>query len=142
MKTSKEFLSSLLKTAQMGQIGIRSVLDTSMEPDLRNALCTQLAEYDAIEAEAHTIAAQRGWELTDVDPALRFLTDRIARFRITGRDPGSKIADMMILGNTKSMIRELQNLHKFTHQDHRVRILCQKLLDCEAAGIQKMHGFL
>ena len=54
----------------------------------------------------------------------------------------SKIADMMILGNTKGMIRELQNLHKFTQQDQRVRILCQKLLDCEAAGIRKMHGFL
>ena len=38
MKSSKEILSSLLKTTQMGQVGIRSVLDTSMRPGLRKAL--------------------------------------------------------------------------------------------------------
>ena len=38
MKNSKQILSSLLKTTQMGQIGIRSVLDTSMRPSLRKAL--------------------------------------------------------------------------------------------------------
>ena len=37
-KNSKQILSSLLKTTQMGQIGIRSVLDTSMRPSLRKAL--------------------------------------------------------------------------------------------------------
>ena len=42
MKNSKELLSSLLKTTQMGQIGIRSVLDTSMEPGLRDALDPRL----------------------------------------------------------------------------------------------------
>ena len=29
MKTSQEILSSVLKTTQMGQVGIRSVLDTT-----------------------------------------------------------------------------------------------------------------
>ena len=63
MKNSKEILSSVLKTAQMGQVGIRSLLDTSMQPALRSALESQLREYDAIETEAHAIASQRGWEL-------------------------------------------------------------------------------
>ena len=38
MKSSQQILSSLLKTAQMGQTGIRSVLDASMRPGLRKAL--------------------------------------------------------------------------------------------------------
>ena len=63
MKSSKEILSSVLKTTQMGQIGIRSVLDTSMRPALRMALESQLHEYDSIETEAYSIASQRGWEL-------------------------------------------------------------------------------
>ena len=71
MKGSKEILSSLLKTTQMGQIGIRSVLDTSMRPALRKALESQLQEYDSIETEAHTIASQRGWELEELDPGVR-----------------------------------------------------------------------
>ena len=32
MKTSQELLSSVLKTTQMGQVGIRSVLDTTLNP--------------------------------------------------------------------------------------------------------------
>ena len=38
MKNSREILTSVLTTTQMGQIGIRSVLDTSMRPGLRKAL--------------------------------------------------------------------------------------------------------
>ena len=60
MKNSREILTSVLKTTQMGQIGIRSVLDTSMRPGLRKALESQLREYDSIETEAHSITTQRG----------------------------------------------------------------------------------
>jgi len=142
MKNSKEILSSILKTTQMGQIGIRSVLDTRMQPSLRSALHDQLREYDAIETEAHTIAGQRGWELPELDPAVRFMADRITRFRLTGKNTDSRVADMMILGNTRGMIKSLKNLHQFTSDDQRVRILSQKLLDCENANIRQMQDFL
>jgi len=142
MKNSKEMLSSLLKTAQMGQAGIRSVLDLSMEAGLRSALHRQLQEYNAIETEAHAIAGQRGWELQDLDPAARFLRDRMTRFRLTGANNDSRIADIMIQGSTKGMIRGLRDLHRFSDQDQRIRILSQKLLDCENAGIRMMQSFL
>ncbi len=38
MKNGKEILSSLLKTTQMGQLGIRSCLGASTRPELRKAL--------------------------------------------------------------------------------------------------------
>lgn len=65
MKTSQEMLSSILKTTQMGQVGIRSVLNASMRPGLRKALESQLQEYDSIESQAHAIAGQRGWAFID-----------------------------------------------------------------------------
>ncbi len=142
MKTNKEVLSSVLKTTQMGQIGIRSVLDTSMQPGLRMALESQLREYDSIETEAHTIASQRGWDVKELDPAVRFMADRITRFKLTGRNSDSRIADMMILGNTRGMVKGMKNLHQFETEDERVNILSQKLLDCEKANIQQMFQFL
>ena len=57
MKGSQDILSSILKTAQMGQTGIRSALNVTMRPALRKALESQLQEYDAIEDEAHAIAS-------------------------------------------------------------------------------------
>ena len=142
MKNSKEILSSILKTTQMGQVGIRSVLDTSMRPGLRKALESQLREYDSIETEAHTIATQRGWELPELDPGVRFMADMMTRMKLTGRNTDSKIAGMMIQGNTKGMITGLKNIHQLEGQDEKVNILSQKLLDCENANIRQMHQYL
>ena len=142
MKTNKELLSSILKTTQMGQVGIRSVLDTSMRPGLRKALQSQLHEYDSIETEAHAIASQRGWELKELDPAVRMMSDMMTRMKLGGRNSDSKIADMMIQGNTKGMITGIKNLHQFDGVDEQVQILTQKLLDCENANIRQMQSFL
>lgn len=142
MKNSKEILSSILKTTQMGQIGIRSVLDNSMRPGLRKALESQLHEYDSIESEAHAIASQRGWELPELDPAVRFMTDMTTRMKLSHGNSDSKIADMMIQGNTKGMIKGLKNLHQFPEADSQISTLSQKLLDCETANIRQMQGFL
>ena len=142
MKNSKEVLSSILKTTQMGQIGIRSILDTSMRPGLRTALESQLREYDTIESEAHALASRRGWELPELDPAVRFMTDKMTRMKLHGANADSKIADMMILGNTRGMIKGLKNIHQFSSSDEQLRIISQKLLDCENANIRQMYPFL
>ena len=142
MKNNKELLSSVLKTTQMGQVGIRSVLDTTLRPGLRKALESQLREYDSIETEAHSIASQRGWEVRELDPAVRFLSDMAVRMKLNGRDTDSKIAGMMIQGNTKGMVKGLKDLHRFSSSDEQIQILSQKLLDCETANIRQMQDFL
>ena len=142
MKNSQEILSSLLKTTQMGQIGIRSVLDTSMRPGLRKALESQLQEYDSIESEAHAIASQRGWELPELDPAVRMMSNMMTRMKLSRGNSDSKIADMMIQGNTKGMVKGLKNMHQFAGQDVQINTLSQKLLDTETANIRQMQSFL
>ena len=135
MKNSREILTSVLKTTQMGQIGIRSVLDTSMRPGLRKALESQLREYDSI-------ATQRGWDMDELDPSVRLWSNLMTRMKLNGRNTDSKIADMMIQGNTKGMIKGLKTLHQFGQQDEQINTLSQKLLDCENANIRQMQGYL
>lgn len=142
MYSSKKLLTSILRTTQMGQIGIRSVLDKTTNPALRRALESQLTEYDTIESEAHILAAERGWELQELDPGVRAITDMMTRLRVPKREPDSRIADLMILGNTKGMVKSLKNLHRFDYEDARISTISQKLLDCETANIRQMKGFL
>ena len=142
MKNSKDLLSSVLKTTQMGQIGIRSCLKASISEPLRNVLNSQLQEYDAIESEAHALASHRGWELPELDPAVRFMTDAMIRMKLRGTRNSSKIADMMIKGNTKGVVKGIRNLHRLGVPDEKLRTLCQKLLDCEKTSIRQMEGFL
>ena len=142
MKTNREILSSVLKTTQMGQIGIRSVMDAAVQPDLRQALGQPLLEYDRIETEAHSIASQRGWELRELDPAIRAMTDMMVRMKLSKADPDSKIADLMIQGNTKGMVKGLKNLHRSDGRDNRIQTLSQKLIDTETNNIRQMRPFL
>lgn len=142
MKDSKEMLSSVLKTTQMGQIGIRSVLDSDMNHDLRQAIESQLREYDSIESEAHAIAANRSWVLPELNPSIRFMTDRMTKMKLSFGDVDSKIAAMMIRGNTSGVIKSLKNLHRLTEKDDAVCSLTNKLLETESNNVHQMKQFL
>lgn len=142
MKNSKELLSSILKTTQMGQVGIRAVLDTPMQPDLRKALQSQLREYDSIESEAHALASRRGWELPELQSIVRRMAEMMTHARLHGGNTDSKIAGMMIQGNTRGMITGLKNVHQFHQSDASLTALSQKLIDCESANIAQMRPYL
>ena len=142
MKGSKDLLSSALKTTQMGQIGIRSVLKSHVGTGLHAALKTQLHDYDAIEQEAHEIAAARNWELKELDPGIKAMTDMMTRTRLSYGDKDSKAAAMMIQGNTRGLIKGLKNLHHYDQSDKAVGDLTRKLIECEKDNIQQMQGFV
>ncbi len=142
MKNSKDILNGALNTVQMGQIGIRSALDQTIRADLKQALESQLKEYDSIETQLDAIAASRSWELKEVDPAVRAMSNMMLKMRLIGGDTDSKIAAMMINGNTRGMILGLKNLHRFHSNDPKVENVCQKLLDTEIENIRQMQGFL
>lgn len=142
MKDSKDILTSALNTVQMGQLGIRSALDYTIRTDLKQALESQLKEYDAIETQVDAIASSRSWELKEIDPAVRMMSNMMLKMRLIGGDTDSKIAAMMINGNTRGMILGLKNLHRFHSNDPKVENLCQKLLDTEVENIRQMQGYL
>lgn len=142
MKTGKDILASVLKTTQMGQVGIRAVTNYVVRADLRKALQDQLGEYDAIEREANEIASQRGWELKDLDPVAKMMSMAYARTNLSFGNADSKVAAMMIQGNTRGMIKGLKNLHHSSNPDSKIMSVSQKLLDCETANIKQMQGYL
>ena len=142
MKSNKEILSSLLKTTQMGQIGIRSVQDSASNEDLKKALSDQLREYDSIEKEVHALAQHRGWQLHELNPSIRAMSEMMSMMKLMGGNKDSKIAAMMIQGNTRGMITGLKNAHLHSEKDEKVTALSDKLLSFETANIQQMAPFL
>lgn len=142
MKNSKEVLSSILKTSQMGQVGIRSVRDAAVKEDMKQALQEQLRQYDAIETQAQQIAAERGWQLEELRPSAKAMAGMMARMRLQGRNKDSKIAALMVNGNTRGIIKGLKNAHRYHGRDARICALSQALLDCENENIRKMEPFI
>lgn len=142
MKDSKDILSSLLKTTQMGQVGIRSVEKAANGTQLKKALKSQLDEYNKIEQETYALAAQRGWELKELNPMARSMADMASRSKLMYNKNDSRIAEMMVQGNTRGVIKSLKNLHRYHQNDGQVTAMAQKLLDCENNNIKQMEGFL
>jgi len=126
----------------MGQIGIRAVLKTELSDDLRTALQDQLAEYDKIEQEAHTLASNKSWKPEELDPAVKMMATMMTRAQLSFGNISSKTAAMMIQGNTRGMIKSLKNLHHYDQSDAKIKSLANKLLVCEENNIRQMQGFV
>ena len=142
MKGSKDVLSSIIQTAQMGQIGIRSVLNAPLRTNLKSALRSQLREYDTIEREALDLAQVKGWKLKELNPAVKHMTNMMTKTKLSYGDRNSKAAALMIQGNTRGIIKGYKNLNQFAEPDERIAALSRKLLDCEKENIQQMQGYL
>ena len=142
MKTGKDVLNSVIKTAQMGQLGIEAVLEYTHQPALRQALRDQKQEYDSIEQEAIKIARDRNWEVTNLNPAVKGMARMSTKMRVRGKDPDATIAAMMIQGNTKGSIKTLKNIHRYPESNGQICAISQKLLDCETDNIVQMQGFV
>lgn len=142
MKDSKDILSSLLKTTQMGQVGIRSVQQSANAVALKKALHDQLKEYNSIERETYALAKERNWQLKELPQAARTMADMMSRGKLIYGKSDSKIAAMMVQGNTRGVIKGLKDLHRYHQNDAGVTVLAQKLLDCENRNILQMEAFL
>ena len=142
MKESKDVLASILKTTQMGQLGIEAVAKKAVSCKMKDALHAQKQEYDVIEKEAYTLAVQRKWELQALDPAIKVMAKAMVYPRLSYGNVDSKIAAMMINGNTRGMIKGLKNLHNCRKPDTEIAALGEKLLQTEQANIRQMQGFV
>ena len=142
MMNDEQILTSMLHTVQMGQTGIRSVIGRAIRPELKSELKDQLKEYDTLEKETLHLAAGKGLDLKDLNPALETMSNMMSRVQLMGGEVDSKIAGMLIQGNTRGMILGMKNLRKAAKADPKVRDLAQRLLNRENMKIQKSQQFL
>ena len=132
----------MLHTVQMGQVGIRSVMKNAIGAQLKTELKAQLKEYDTLEEETLSLASSKGLSLNDLNPALETMSTMMSKIQLMGGEVDSKIAGMLIQGNTRGMILGIKNLRKATKVDPKVCQLAQRLLNRENMNIQKSQQFL
>ena len=142
MKSNREILTSMLHTVQMGQTGIRCIMDNAVKTDLKAELKDQLHEYDMLEKETLQVAQNMGLELKNLHPALETMSNMMSKMQLIGGDTDSKIAGMLIQGNTRGMILGLKNLRKAANIQPQVQALAQKIINRENMNIQKSQPYL
>ena len=142
MINSQRVLNDIIKTSQMGINGINVVMDKTTQPALRQALKVQRREYSDIEQQAKLLARQKGYRIDQLKPISRKMGALMSKGQLMMGEPNSKIAGMMIQGNTRGMILSLKNMRRCSQPDGQVAQLAQKLLDTEKNNIVSMEGFV
>ena len=138
----EKVLTSVLHTVQMGQSGIRSVMDKAVSAELKKEMKQQLVVYDAMENEALKLGARKGYRLKDLNPSIIRMSAAMARMRLIGGQRDSKIAGMLIQGNTRGVILGSKNLHHGQSVDPQIRELTRRLVAQEKCSIENTQPFL
>ena len=142
MNQDTQMLQQICKSTQMGQSGIRAVMESAKEPAMKQALASQLREYDAIHRQADQLLHDRG-ETAKRIPALTLSMSRMgAQMQLAMDGTCSKIAEMMIEGNTKGMVKSMRQNRALHALDPKVSSLSNRLLQTELANIEQMKPFL
>lgn len=143
MQNDISMLNSIRKTTQMGCYGIQTVLDETEDHEIQEALRSQLAEYENIYSEADRLLREREGRVKNVSPLARYGSAMSAKMKVRmSDDPTSKIAELMLQGNTRGMIKSVQNIRSMGLLDPKVSGLSNRLLQTEQANIDQMKGFL
>ena len=142
MKSSKDILGSVVKTAQMGKTGLQCVLEAQIRPSLRENLEKQVVIYDQIAKEALDLAHGRNWQVEQLGSVSRACSRMVSRMWLKRGNADSKPAAMVMQGSTRGLIQGLTNLHQFPYQDTAVSTLAQRLLDLETEALGQMQSYL
>ena len=137
-----DLLNHIRQTTEMGRDGIDMVMEYAEYKPFRDALQDQKAEYSRLHRAADTMLRIRGGEPQELS-AIAKLSSELSSSMKTMRDHStSKIAEMMIQGNTRGMTKSLQCLDQYSGDDKEVKALAEKLLRTEEANIEQMKPFL
>ncbi len=142
MITDIELLDYIRQTAQMGHDGIDSVMQYAACRPLSDALRQQKAEYGELCVSAANLIKARGGhpEPLPIGSKMGLKMEQVSqRFSPPST---SKIAEKMITGNTKGVIKSMQHQRQYLGRDPEVKALSQKLLETEQNNIEQMKPFL
>ena len=142
MINSERVLNDVIKTCQMGIQGIDIVMEKTSEPALRQALKVQRKEYSDLEAEGKLLAQRKGISIEQIGAVTKRMSAWISRGQLLVGEPNSKIAGMMIQGNTRGMILVLKNTRRCDKCDEQIAQLAQKLLVTQKHNIESMEPFV
>ena len=143
MTNDTDMLNSIRKTTEMGAYGIRSVMEETGDPGLYKELQAQLSEYEKIYEEADALLKDRGGNAKNVNPMAKMGSSMSAKMKIRmAKDPNAKVAELMMQGNTRGMIKSIHNNRTMGVLDPKVSTLSNRLLQTEQANIDTLKTFL
>ena len=136
-----EFLNLISKNAEMGKVGIDSVMEYTHDEKMREALRVQAKEYDKIYAEATDMLKARNAEIKHISPMAKIGSEMTSAMKTMTDHSAAKVAEMMIQGSTMGVTKLMKNRGEYDGNDKDILSLSDKLLSTEEQNIKTMKTF-
>ncbi len=142
MLSDTEMLQNIYKGVSMGREGILDVLKVAEDEKFRQALLQQLSEYDNLAESARHMLHQRGHTEEELSTMAKLSSQVMTTMKTINDKSPSKIAELMIKGNTMGVTQSIKNINDYQNGDERILDLSNKLLQTEQNNIEQMKQFL
>lgn len=137
-----KILNKLFQCAQMGVIGIDSVIEKAHQENLVEALQSQRKEYDNICERIVSILKKYGCEEKEIGSWAKKSSEIMSEMKTKFDNSDSQIAKMMMEGNNKGIIEVTKIKNEYSNEDKEITALIEEFLQTEQNNLEEMKKYL
>lgn len=137
-----KYLNKLYQAAEMGMIGIDSVIDKAKQQSLREALQSQRNEYDRIGEKIVSILKKYGCEEEKLGMMAKKSSEMMSEMKTKIDNSDSQIAKMMMEGNNKGIIEVTKIQNEYNGEDEEIKAVIASFLQTEQDNLEEMKKYL
>lgn len=142
MINNHKMLNEIRKGTDMGIVGIDCIFNSVENTAIREVLTEQRKEYQQIYNEADRLLESYGGKKRNISPFARYGAMMASRMKQTVDGSPAKVAEMMVEGNTRGLIKSYRCRRELYPTDPETRALADKLMQTEVHNIEQMKQFL
>lgn len=142
MISDVEMLQHLCQGAEMGRDSASYVLEMSDNDRFREALKSQIDDYQRSYEAASKMLQDRGGAAEAVNPMAKAMAHVSSSVKTLTDHSPSKIAEMMIQGNTMGITTLVRHMNEYGNGDPAVTEMAKLQVEMEQENIEEMKKFL
>lgn len=135
------FLNLIYQNAQMGLIGIDSVIDKVEDEQVAKLIKEQRSEYEEFCSDVKKILIKYGAKEEEIS-ALQKLSSKIMSEAMSFNKGDKNIVKLMMEGNEKGVIAIQEKLNEYQDKDPEIVELAKKLLKTEEHNREEFKKYL
>ncbi len=139
--TNIKFLNLIYQNAQMGLIGIDTVLKKIKSDEIAKIVMEQKREYETFLRDAKKILLKYGAKEEEISKLKEISSKAMAEVMTTGKDD-KDIAKMMMTGNEKGVLEITAELNQYEGDDQEILDIAQRLLATEEHNREEFKQYL
>lgn len=137
-----KYLNKLYQCAEMGVIGINSVIEKVKQEAFLEALEEQRKEYDRLCENIVSILKKYGCEEEKLGMMAKKSSEMMSEMKTTIDHSDNQIAKMMMEGNNKGIIEVTKIKNEYQSDDEEIKALIEDFLKVIENNIEQIKQYL